>query len=148
MAVVSSFCPSCQRTVYVGDEDTLSCPVCASPLLVAQPENGERVVRIADNESLFREVNEQIQNAVEETRASPEEATGFVCECGRNDCTETITLSPDDYEAARADPGHFIVLKGHVAPEAERMVEDRGSYLIVEKVGPGRVVAEERDPRR
>lgn len=148
MAVVSSYCPSCQRTVYVGDSDTLSCPVCASPLVTTtEPENGSRVVRIADNESLFREVNERIENAIGETSASVDELTGFVCECGQKDCTATVTISPRDYEGIRKDPAHFLVLKGHEVPEAERVVEQRDGFLVVEKVGLGRVIAEAKDPR-
>ncbi|MEA2448067.1 MAG: hypothetical protein QOK47_1704 [Actinomycetota bacterium] len=146
MAVVSSFCPSCQRTVYLGSEDTLSCPVCASPLVAAAPDSTERLERIANNESLFREVNERIQVTADSARF-PDEVTGFVCECGRKACTETITLDPGAYETLRADPSHFAVLPGHVAEEAERVVEDMGAYLVVEKIGEGRVIAEERDPR-
>jgi uncharacterized Zn finger protein (UPF0148 family) len=146
MAVVSSFCPSCQRTVYVGSEDTLSCPVCASPLVVAAPESGERLERIAKNESLFREVNERIKATAAASRF-PDEVTGFVCECGRKDCTDTISLAPGDYESLRAEAAHFAVLPGHVVKDAERVVEDMGAYFVVEKIGEGRVIAEERDPR-
>lgn len=28
-----AFCTTCQRTVYIGDGDSGSCPVCSSPLL-------------------------------------------------------------------------------------------------------------------
>jgi Zn finger protein HypA/HybF involved in hydrogenase expression len=30
---LSAFCTTCQRTVYVEEEDTPVCPVCSSPLL-------------------------------------------------------------------------------------------------------------------
>jgi uncharacterized Zn finger protein (UPF0148 family) len=32
---LTSFCPTCQRTVYIEDQDTPVCPVCSSPLLEA-----------------------------------------------------------------------------------------------------------------
>ena len=147
MAVTSSFCPGCQRTVYLGDGDAMSCPVCASPLVATEPETGERIVRIANNESLFREVNERIEATVQQNGASTESTTGFVCECGAPDCTETVSLTPADYEAIRANPSQFVVLPGHVEEDAERIVRDEGDYLVVEKIGVGRVVAEERDPR-
>ena len=30
---LSSFCPTCQRTVYIENNATPVCPVCSSPLL-------------------------------------------------------------------------------------------------------------------
>ena len=147
MSVVSGFCSNCQRNVYVSQSDSLTCPVCASPLLVTEPDNNQRVVRIASNETLFREVNERIERAVDDSGAPRDEVTGFVCECGAPDCTETINLTPEAYEAIRSDAALFAVLPGHVEPEAERVVKDHGAYLVVEKVGPGRVIAEERDTR-
>ena len=33
MAVKPTFCSICNRSVYVGHSDSLSCPVCSSPLL-------------------------------------------------------------------------------------------------------------------
>jgi hypothetical protein len=31
---MSAFCPTCQRTVYLEDDDTVVCPVCSTPLIV------------------------------------------------------------------------------------------------------------------
>ncbi len=31
--MTKSFCPTCRRTVYRGDGDADSCPVCSSPLI-------------------------------------------------------------------------------------------------------------------
>ena len=147
MGIVSSFCTNCLRTVYLGESDTLTCPVCASPLVAAQPEDTERVARIAQNEGLFRELNENIEETIKKDGASPTQTTSYVCECGDKNCKETLHLSPNQYEAVRKEPSQFVVLKGHVAPEAERIVQDHGSYLVVEKIGTGRVIAEETDPR-
>ena len=44
--------------------------------------------RIARNEALFREVNERVR----EVAAEGGELTGFLCECGREECTETVPL--------------------------------------------------------
>ncbi len=43
MAVKPTFCSICHRSVYVGHFDSLSCPVCASPLLesVTMDEEGQ-----------------------------------------------------------------------------------------------------------
>jgi RNA polymerase subunit RPABC4/transcription elongation factor Spt4 len=39
---LTSFCPTCQRTVYIEDQDTPVCPVCSSPLLEAVEEDEEK----------------------------------------------------------------------------------------------------------
>ena len=36
-----AFCTSCQRTVYIEDEDTPVCPVCSNTLLEVAAVNGE-----------------------------------------------------------------------------------------------------------
>jgi rRNA maturation endonuclease Nob1 len=35
---ITSFCTSCQRTVYIEEEDTQVCPVCSTPLLEIVPK--------------------------------------------------------------------------------------------------------------
>jgi Zn finger protein HypA/HybF involved in hydrogenase expression len=39
---ITAFCTSCQRTVYVEQDDTHVCPVCSTPLLEVVPA-GEAV---------------------------------------------------------------------------------------------------------
>jgi hypothetical protein len=34
---ITAFCTSCQRTVYVEQDDTQVCPVCSTPLLEVVP---------------------------------------------------------------------------------------------------------------
>lgn len=38
---LSSFCPTCQRTVYIENDATPVCPVCSSPLLETVKVDGE-----------------------------------------------------------------------------------------------------------
>jgi rRNA maturation endonuclease Nob1 len=38
---LTSFCTSCQRTVYIEEEDTHVCPVCSTPLLEIVPKMDE-----------------------------------------------------------------------------------------------------------
>ena len=96
------------------------------------------------NESTFRAVNEQIEKLGETFDAS---ATEFVCECADAACTARVSVPLDDYEEIRADPGRFLVVAGHQRADAERVVEDRGDYLIVQKFGEAGEVAELNDPR-
>jgi hypothetical protein len=85
--------------------------------------------RLAHNEQLFREVNDAREDA------APDEATELtlVCECSDRSCTGRITLRVAEYERVRGSERRFIVLPGHEIPELERVVEDRGTFEVVEK---------------
>ncbi len=104
--------------------------------------------RIADNETLFRAANERMAKWPEvEQAATRGEMVAFLCECGYIDCSERVELTGDEYEAVRANSARFAVLPGHELPEAERVVDDHGSYLVVEKHEDVRDIVEATDPR-
>jgi hypothetical protein len=105
-----------------------------------------REERIAKNESLFREVNERIEEAAARTALADEEA-GFVCECADLSCTERLPITLVDYQQARSEPTWFVVLAGHERPDIERIVRRLNGCLIVDKLGEEGEEAEERDPR-
>ena len=101
--------------------------------------------RVGLNESTFRAINEQIEELGERFDAS---TTEFVCECADAACTARVPVPLDAYEKIRADPGRFLVVAGHQRADAERVVEDHGDYLVVQKFGEAGEVAESNDPRR
>jgi hypothetical protein len=101
-----------------------------------------RQVRAAKNQSLFREVNERI----EELRPG-ETLVEFACECTNTECTASLTLSDDEYESVRRFPTHFIVMPGHELDEVERVVQRNERYEVVEKFGAGGPAAVRLDPR-
>jgi hypothetical protein len=102
--------------------------------------------RAARNEALFRSVNEQVRQLAGRHYGHLE-PTGFVCECADDSCTESIHVPLDIYEAVRANPRHFLVARGHVDVEIERIVDDSSEFTIVEKEGSAGGVAESTDPR-
>jgi hypothetical protein len=107
---------------------------------------GEREARIATNEALFRSVNEEMR-ALEPARAGSDELE-LVCECGRLDCAERLSLTLEDYEWVRADPHRFALLPGHVEREAERVVGEGDGWVAVEKrEGAAAEIAVETDTR-
>ena len=106
----------------------------------------ERQRRIAENESLFRDVNEHVEDTAERFMLGDDVAQDFLCECGDTGCTERITLTLREYAAVRANPLHFAIVPGHEIPEAERVVERRDRYAVVEKHGAGAEVAQQRRP--
>jgi hypothetical protein len=79
-----------------------------------------REKRMAENETLFREVNERVEAIAHQL--GPDVPYEFMCECANADCTFRINLSLAEYERVRADPRQFVVLPLHFTPEVERLV--------------------------
>ncbi|MBA2383435.1 MAG: hypothetical protein H0V68_02045 [Actinobacteria bacterium] len=102
----------------------------------------ERDKRLAQNEALFREVNERVQE-----HAAEGGVHHYLCECANPDCTFRITLPVDEYEAVRADPRQFMVLPLHYTPEIEELVVEGAAYWIVRKTGEEGEYVEQLDPR-
>ena len=102
--------------------------------------------RLARNEAVFREVNEQINSLNEMGAKMPR--FPIVRECARETCSETMLVDHGFYEAVRAYPECFIVKPRHVRPEVDDVVEAHGQMLVVaKKPGTPRKVAEENDAR-
>lgn len=90
-----------------------------------------REERIAENDILFRQVNERIRE-LERDRWRAEEID-FMCECGDASCTRVIRLNVGEYERLRSDPTLFAVLPGHQIEDVEDVVETHPNYLVVKK---------------
>lgn len=88
--------------------------------------------RIVKNEVSFRAINERLEEGLRQVPASGQPFE-FVCECGSRECTDMVRLTLDQYEAARRHPRRFAVLRGHLFPEVERVVEEHDAYTVVEK---------------
>ena len=71
--------------------------------------------RAAENEALWREVNENVEAAAMRLEVAPGGQARFVCECGDDGCTVVIEVPLLVYEWVRANPRRFIVLPAHVA---------------------------------
>src|SRR5690349_9391809 len=98
--------------------------------------------RAGRNEALFRKVNEEIRH-LSDAPATAE----FVCECSSTDCAERLDVPLSVYEAVRANARQFLVAPGHERPEVEHIVSASLRYVVVEKEGAARRVAEQTDPR-
>ncbi len=106
----------------------------------------DRVERVARNQALFREVNEQLEalaGAFQFVAAQPV----FVCECADVECIEQIDMTMAEYEALREHPERFAILVRHEVPDVEDVVERRDGYLIVEKIAEASAIVAEADPR-
>jgi hypothetical protein len=98
--------------------------------------------RAARNQSLFREVNERIEELVVSSSY-----VSFVCECFDVNCAAPLSLTVEEYEQVRDDSNRFVVAPGHYAAEVEVVVQDTGRYVVVAKLGVGGAVADRFDPR-
>ena len=106
----------------------------------------EREQRWAENESLFRAVNELIE-ATASSAGVDEHLYEFLCECSDAHCTVMLPLTVWQYEEVRADPALFIVAPGHEQREIESVVGRSGAFNVVRKLGEVGAYAAERDPR-
>ena len=104
--------------------------------------------RIAKNQSLFRMINDAAMRWPDRRDALPSETFAVYCECADPSCYGRMRLTRSEYEAIRAEPTRFALLPGHVFSEAERVVEERDGYLVVEKNEDVRDIVEETDPRK
>lgn len=106
----------------------------------------EKERRLAENEAVFRNVNEHIEDAAA-IHGDDDHLYEFICECSNADCTFRVRLSLGDYEEIRAHATRFFVLTGHAMPEVERVIERRDGYDIAEKEGDAAELVERENPR-
>jgi hypothetical protein len=104
--------------------------------------------RAAQNEALFRSVNEQIEKLGQVESKSGPHLIAFVCECSDGTCAERIHLTIGEYEEVRSEGRRFAIFPGHLTAQIEHVVRTTDRYAIVEKDTPASVeIAEVSDPR-
>jgi hypothetical protein len=104
-----------------------------------------RAERQGRNESLFREVNERIAEVNETFEV--EGRSEFLCECGRPECREPVSIALEEYEEVRRNPVRFLLLPGHEDESVERIISRTDRYVVVEKLGDAADEANDLDPR-
>ena len=104
--------------------------------------------RAAKNQALFRDLNKRV-NDINKAHDLWLTLSDWLCECPGHNCTTRIALTPQQYEAVRANPTYFMVApsREHLVPDVERVIGRRERYWLVEKVGGGAAVAEQLRPR-
>jgi hypothetical protein len=104
----------------------------------------DRHARLARNETIFREVNERIEELAQRGELDPLQ---ILCECGNPDCKEPLRVSVAEYERVRQEPTDFFVAPGHVIPAVERVVDREQSFDVVRKLAEEGELARKTDPR-
>jgi len=95
----------------------------------ASDDRSDREIRAAQNQTLFREINERVKDLNEGfSFVSP--VGEWVCECANDTCTELIEMTAAEYEAIRSDGARFFVATGdeHVWPDVEKVTERGERY--------------------
>lgn len=106
----------------------------------------KRDLRLAQNEILFRSVNERLA-AGDGSGPSPS-VLELVCECSDSECLKVLRIEAAEYEWIRQNPRHFAVLPGHEAPAVEDVVERHEQFVVVEKHVETHEQVEAADPRQ
>lgn len=102
-----------------------------------------RAQRAAQNENLFRRINERV-----EALSSGLDSLTLVCECADVSCVERLTgLRQSKYEEVRRHSDRFVIAPGHERPDVESVLEQGPGYLVVAKRGEAAEVARDDDPR-
>ena len=113
-----------------------------------------REARAAENEDLFRRLNERLHTlaTVASSTVPPADARErFLCECSQTHCSRVLELTPGEYLSVRETNRRFLVFPeiSHTDPSLETVVEQHERYWVVEKIGEAGEEAEslaERDP--
>jgi hypothetical protein len=106
--------------------------------------------RRAENEALFRDINERVsrmRDRAGEGDVSASEFLEFLCECARHDCLEKLRLTLVEYERVRSTSTDFVVAPGHQVADIERVVSANDRFTVVRKEGRAAEIARRRDPR-
>jgi hypothetical protein len=108
----------------------------------------DREERAARNQSLFREINERIED-LNEGSGLAWSVGEWICECANDTCTERVSMTTDEYESVRKDGTRFFVAPSdeHVWHDVELVVARNERYWILEKIGQAGVMAKAADPR-
>jgi hypothetical protein len=92
----------------------------------------ERETRAAQNELVFRAVNEQILKMTDRFRQQLSDID-IVCECADTACVGTIRINAEDFVKIERTEASFLVLPGHEDERIEQVVDRRDDYVVVWK---------------
>jgi hypothetical protein len=94
---------------------------------------------VAENEALFRQVNERVVGS----ERRPAETFEIVCECADTQCMEHLRVTTEVYERTRSEPTDFLLKPGHAKPEYETVIDANEEFELVRKTGAAGSVAKQ-----
>jgi hypothetical protein len=107
-----------------------------------------RQERAANNQTLFREVNERVKDVNVNFHAHSA-VSEWVCECANDTCFERVEMSMSEYEDIRSAGERFFVAPSdeHVWPDVEQVTVRNDRYWVLEKAELAGKLAKRADPR-
>ena len=107
----------------------------------------DRESRAAENEDLFRRLNERLHalaTVASDSVLAADTPERFLCECSQTSCSRVLELTPSEYTAVRATNRRFLVFPdpSHTDPDLETVVERNERFWVVEKDGEAGAEAE------
>jgi hypothetical protein len=124
------------------------------PALVGRGGNGDdgevmdaRRERVARNEAMYRAVNREIEHVSEELGERATDELTLLCECGQDDCSQTIELTVAEYDSSHAQRDRFVLAPGHEDEQLEHVVERNERYVVVDKFGEAESITEAEERR-
>ncbi len=113
---------------------------------MSERTSDEQARRIGLNEAVFRDMNEQLKTLAGESML--DDQLLLVCECGNEECEQSLSVSAAEYEEIRSDARFFAMSPGHELEAVEEVVAVRKGFNVVKKrLGTPARVAQETDPR-
>ena len=103
--------------------------------------------RVSRNEAMYRATNREIEQTAKEWGDGSRDQLEVICECGRDDCSEKLDLTIDEYDEAHQERDQFVVASGHEDKQIEHVVKQTERYLVVDKFGEAEQVAEAEERR-
>jgi hypothetical protein len=110
---------------------------------MSSAETRIRQRRAAENQPLFRDINERIRDGSRDFRGVTVN-DGWLCEWANETCFEHLHLAAEEYDCVRANDVRFIVApnEAHVFADVERIVDQHERYWVVEKIEAAAQAAE------
>ncbi len=100
---------------------------------------------MVENEVVFRQYNERIQQGFDEIKKIAEEdgqnymvqsdddVLFFYCECSDENCKLRIQIRPSRYNEIHRVRDQFIVRKGHQVEQIEEIISKQQNFYVVKK---------------
>lgn len=104
--------------------------------------------RLAENEAIFRRLNEQVNTGFLETNRLAQEDNQpefivslksddvplqFYCECADENCAHRIPMTLAEYRAIHKNRSRFVIAPGHEVTSVEEIIKEAPGYMVVEK---------------
>jgi hypothetical protein len=110
-----------------------------------QKNEAKENANMADNEVVFRKLNNQLRKLIDELNSialrrgemvhafKTDEVYQFYCECSDENCLARMSLRFDTYEKAHERDDTFTMFRDHEVLDIEKVISITKEYCVVQK---------------